>query len=206
MRAAACVALCAIALACAGSKNGKDTFVAGGSDIAAWAVTPDGRVKVPLATGVSWGQPTPAKEPKDSTLLKVRGEAGPTFVIIARVDDAPKPIALGTCAKAHAERIAQAVAAAGVYTSPPTISDELRRGERVPRLHYVVPLAAAPGVRGAATISWWTYFVDRERCIAVGVTAVVHEKADDPKSPDPDDLHRLERVFAMVSDGTVIAQ
>jgi hypothetical protein len=156
-------------------------------------------VKVPLAAGISWGTPVTGAE---STMLKVRGEPGPIFIVIARIDDAPKPLALPTCAKAHGDRIASAMSAANVFTSPPTVSDENRKGEKVPRLHYVVPLQASPGTRGAATMSWWTYFLDGERCVSVGVTSVVREKEGDPNSPDPEDMLRLERVFAQVSEST----
>lgn len=193
------LALILALIACTSSKGKGDTFVAGGSEIAGYAVSADGRVKVPLAAGVSWGTPATGKE---TTLIKVRGDAGPTFIIAAVVDDAPKPLALASCAKAHGERIAKAMSDANVFVSPPMISDEKRKGETVPRLHYVVPLQTAPGVRGAATISWWTYFLGASRCVAVGVTAVVHEKADDPNTPDPEDMQRLERVFALVVDGT----
>jgi hypothetical protein len=192
--------------ACTGSKGHTDTYVAGGSDVAAWAVTADGRVKVPLANGVAWAQPTVAKDASESTLLKVRGNVGPTFVVVARIDDAPKPLTLATCAVAHAERIAKAVSSANVFTSPPTVSEERRRGETVPRVHYVVPLEAAAGVRGAATITWWTYFLDQNRCIGVGVTAVVREKVDDASNPDPEDMQRLERVFALVLEGTQVTE
>lgn len=193
-------------VACTGAKpKGNDTFVTGGAEVASWAPTADGRLKVPLANGIGWGTPATAKNASESTLLKVRGEAGPMFVVVARIDDAPKPLALGTCAAAHADRIAKAVSSANVFTSPPTVSEELRKGTRVPRVHYVVPLTAAAGVRGAATITWWTYFLDQDRCLGVGVTAVVHEKADDPKTPDPEDMQRLERVFSLVLEGTVVA-
>lgn len=197
-------AWCALALliGCTGGKGKGDTFINGGSEIASYAVTGDGRIKVPLAAGMAWGAPAVGKE---TTLLKVRSEAGPTFIVVALVDDAPKPLALQSCARAHGDRVAKAISAAGLFTSPPTVSDETRKGEKVPRLHYVVPLQAAPGVRGAATISWWTYFLDGARCLAVGVTAVVHEKADDPNTPDPEDMHRLERVFGLVSEATSIA-
>jgi hypothetical protein len=148
------VLACVLVLGCTGSKGKEDTFVGGpGSEIASYAVSADGRLKVPLAAGLSWGAPAVGK---DTTLLRVRAEAGPTFIIAAVVDDAPKPLALPTCAKAHGDRIAAAMSAANVFTSPPMLSDETRKGEKVPRLHYVVPLQAAPGVRGAATISWWT--------------------------------------------------
>jgi hypothetical protein len=198
VRALACLWL----LACTGSKGKDDTFVNGGSEIASYAVSSDGHVKIPLAAGLSWGQPALGK---DTTLIRVRAEAGPTFVIAAVVDDAPKPLTLATCAKAHGDRIAKAMSDAKVFVSPPMISEEKRKGESVPRLHYVVPLQAAPGVRGAATISWWTYFLDSSRCIAIGVTSVIHEKHDDPNSPDPEDMHRLERVFSLVMDATTIA-
>jgi hypothetical protein len=85
------------------------------------------------------------------------------------------------------------------------ISDETRHGEKVPRLHYVVPLQAASGTKGAATISWWTYFVDSDRCVAVGVTSLVKEKDGDPNSPDPEDMHRMERVFSLVLDATSVS-
>ena len=196
MRSALVVALL---VGCTGGKGKGDTFVAGGGEIASWAVTADGRVKVPLAAGVSWGPPATSGE---STLLRVRGEPGPMFVVVARVDDAPKPLALQTCAKAHGDRIAAAMSAANVFTSPPMLSDELRKGEKVPRLHYVVPLQSAPGTRGAATISWWTYFLDNDRCVAVGVTSLVREKEGDASAPDPEDMSRMERVFALVMDAT----
>lgn len=202
--AASLAALAAVA-GCAGAKGNDDTFVAGGAQISAWAVTADGRLKVPLANGLGWGAPALGKA-ADSTLLKVRGDLGPTFVVVARIDDAPKPLTLAGCAAAHADRIAKAVSSANVFTSPPTVSEELRRGERVPRVHYVVPLQSTAGVRGAAAMSWWTYFLDRERCLAVGVTSVVHEKTDDPQSPDPEDLHRHERVFSLLLEATTLAE
>jgi hypothetical protein len=198
------LALSIALVACAGKQNGDDVFVAGGSAIAAWAASADGRVRVPLAQGLGWQAPTVGSG-ADSTLFKVRGDVGPTFVVAARIDDAPRPLALHTCAAAHAERIAKAVSSANVFTSPPTISDERRRGERVPRVHYVAPLDAASGARAAAAITWWTYFLDRDRCVGVGVTGVVREHPTDPRAPDPEDMHRLERVFSLVLDGTVIA-
>jgi hypothetical protein len=191
----------AIAVGCTGGKGKGDTFVAGGSQIASWAATGDGRVKVPLAAGISWGSPDYGS---GSTLLKVRGETGPTFIVVAEVEEAPKPLSLMTCAKAHGDQIARAVNAAGIFISPPMLSEETRKGERVPRVHYVVPLHAAAGVRGAATMSWWTYFLDGNRCVAVGVTSLVHEKQGDPNSPDPEDLHRMERIFSLLMDSTII--
>lgn len=192
----------AIALGCTSGRGKGDTFVAGGSEISGYAVTADGRVKVPLAAGLAWGAPTTGK---DTILLRVRSENGPTFLIVAVVDDAPKPLALDSCAKAHGDAMAKAISAAGVFTSPPMISEDTRKGEKVPRLHYVVPLQAAAGVRGAATLSWWTYYVDGARCIAVGVTSVVHEKSDDPNTPDPEDMHRMERVFSLVAEATTVS-
>lgn len=190
-----------MAIGCASGNGKSDTFVAGGSEISGYAVTADGHVKLALPAGLAWGAPATGK---DTTLLKVRSDSGPTFLIVALVDDAPKPLALNSCAKAHGDRIAQAISAAHVFTSPPMISEDSRKGEKVPRLHYVVPLQAAPGVRGAATLSWWTYYVAGPRCIAVGVTSVVHEKADDPNTPDPEDMHRMERVFNLVSEATTV--
>ena len=78
----------AMLVACASGKGKGDTFVAGGSEITSWAVTADGRVKVPLAAGIAWGTPATGAE---STMLRVRGEQGPTFVVVARVDEAPDP-------------------------------------------------------------------------------------------------------------------
>ncbi len=191
----------AIALGCASGRGKGDTFVAGGTEISGYAVTADGRVKVPLAAGLAWATPTVGK---DTILLRIRSDNGPTFVIVAVVDGAPKPLALNSCAKAHGDAMAKAISAAGVFTSPPMISEDTRRGEKVPRLHYVVPLHAAEGVRGAATLSWWTYYLDGSRCVAVGVTSVVHEKVDDPNTPDPEDMHRMERVFSLVAEATTV--
>ena len=196
------LALAVALLDCTCNKGNGDTFVKGGGEVAGWAVTSDGRVKVPLAAGISWGTPVTSGE---STMLKVRGEAGPTFIVVARVDEAPKPLALPSCAKAHGDKIASAMSAANVFTSPPMISDEPRHGEKVPRLHYVVPLQASGGAKTAATMSWWTYFIDGDRCLAVGVTSLVKEKDGDPNSPDPEDMNRMERVFSLVLEATSVS-
>ncbi len=208
MRLARLLTSCVLTSALAGcpSPQNHDTFVPGTGAVASWATTNDGSLRVPLAGGITWGAPT---YPKDS-LVKVRGEPGPTFVVVAVIADAPAPLALMTCAEAHRLRITKAVIAAGVLTTPPTLSDEVRKGERVPRVHYAVPLQANAGARAASTLSSWTYFLvgslSARRCVGVGVTTIVRAKADDPQSPDPEDLQRFDHVFATAADGTVIAQ
>jgi hypothetical protein len=194
------IAVFAIALmGCPSPKGPADTFVAGSNE-PTFAPTSDGSMKIALAAGVKWEAQTASKD----TLLKVRGEPGPTFVIAIDVAYAPKPVALASCAEAHRALVEAAMTKGGVVSSRPVVSDEVHAGAHVPRMHYAVPLEANGSSRPAATMSSWTYFlVTREgapRCIAVGVTTVVKSKPDDLDHPDPEDLTRLDRVFGEIAE------
>ncbi len=51
----------------------------------------------------------------------------------------------------------------------------------------------------------WTYFVDANSiCVGVSVSTVVHARKDDATKPDAEDVGRLERVFALVEEGTKV--
>ncbi|MGZ3420928.1 MAG: hypothetical protein ACXVEF_29505 [Polyangiales bacterium] len=184
--------------ACPGAKGPADTFVAGTAEVT-FVPTSDNALKIPLAAGVKWEAPITTKD----TLLKVRGEPGPTFVVATDISYAPKPVALATCADAHRGLVEAALSKGGVLSTRPVVSDEVRGGVRVPRMHYAVPLEANGTSRPASTLSSWTYFLVGTRCIAVGVTTVVKSKPDDPNHPDPEDLNRLDRVFGEIAERTV---
>lgn len=170
-------------------------------DVARWETSRDGHVHVPLANGLSW-EPSTSPPPED--LIKVGAPQGPTFVVAVVIDGAPTPIARESCAAAHRDRIIVALASKGIAFTTPQLTGEMRNGERVPRLDYAVPLQASEGVPPASLLSAWSYFVDRDRCIGVNATTMVHGKKDAPETPDPDDLQRLERVFDVVAEGTKI--
>lgn len=193
-------AVALFALGCTGGAGNRDTFVKGESS-PTWATTLDGRIRVPLAAGLKWDKPTPTKD----SLIKARGEPGPTFVVVAEIPDAPKPLSLATCADAHRARVHSALVTAGVLATAPMVTDETRHGQKVPRMHYALPLQAQGDNRPASTLSSWTYVLDRDTCVGIGVTTVVHAKPDDPKQPDPEDMQRLDRVFDTVADGVVVA-
>ncbi len=175
----------------------KDTFVGGVGEIARWEETSDGHVRIPLVAGLAWDPPQAAP----GTLLKVAAREGPTVVIVTDVPDAPSPRALGTCAGAHASRIAVAASKGGIAMTAPTVDDDVRKGKHVPRVHYAVALDAKDAARPASLMSSWTYVLVGDRCVALGVSAVVRSKVDDTGSPDPEDLHRLERVFSAIAEG-----
>jgi hypothetical protein len=189
-------------LACTGAKGPADKFVEGAPEVA-FVPTSDGALKIPLAAGMKWEAPATTKD----TLLKVRGEPGPTFVVATDIVYAPKPVALATCAEAHRALIEAALQKGGVLATRPVVSDEVHGGAHVPRMHYAVPLEANGASRPAATMSSWTYFVLSQgaaaRCIAVGVTTVVKSKPDDANQPDPEDLTRLDRVFNEIAERTI---
>jgi hypothetical protein len=194
--------LCVALVGCPSAKGPADTFVAGTSE-PTWAETSDGSMKIALAAGVKWETQAASKD----TLLKVRGEPGPTFVMAIEIAYAPKPLALASCAEAHRGLVEAAMAKGGVVSSRPVVSDEVHAGAHVPRMHYAVPLEANGASRPAATMSSWTYFlVTREgaaRCVAVGVTTVVKSKPDDVDHPDPEDLTRLDRVFGELVERSI---
>ncbi len=195
--------LVAVGLACSPSNRGsRDTFVTGSSQSVTIVRTSDARIEVPLAAGLAWEPPVLDQ----GALLKVRAKEGPTYVVVAAIDGAPTPLALGTCAEAHRAKIATSLVASGVRSTPPLLDDEIRKGARVPRLHYAVPLEAKGDAPPAATFSWWTYVLDRDRCVGIGVTTLVRAKQGEADAPDPEDLTRLDRVFSLVAEGTAIAK
>jgi hypothetical protein len=53
-------------------------------------------------------------------------------------------------------------------------------------------------------MSSWTYALDGATCYGAGVTTIVRARQDDPGAPDPEDLQRLEAVYALVADGLAI--
>ncbi len=206
--ALACALTCALAcaLTCAAGCTGarpttNDRFVdAPTGEVAAWATSPDGRLRVPLRRGLAWN-----KEPTDDgSLLKARADEGPTYVV-ATTFEAPPPVTLRACAEAHGARMLAAAASRGVEMTTPRLIEEAHRAAMVPRVSYAVALEAAAGARPASLMSSWTYALDGTRCYAIGVTTLVHAKADDARLPDPDDLQRLERVYAVVADGVAVA-
>lgn len=192
----------AAALGCAPSPGSKDTFVAGTKQGPTVVKTSDARISVPLAAGLAW------EEPKldQGALLKVRADEGPTYVVVAAIDGAPTPLSIHTCAAAHRTKLAASLVASGVRSTPPIVDDELRKGVRVPRMHYAVPLEAKGDAPPAATFSWWTYFLDRDRCVGVGVTTLVRARQGQADAPDPEDLNRLDRVFSLIAEATEIAR
>lgn len=189
-------ALLLVAFACAGCPRPNDAFVAGAGEIARWEVTSDKSLRVPLPAGLTWdpAQATPG------TLLRVAAKEGPTVVIVAVVEEAPEPLALGTCAAAHAQKIAVVAAKSGITITSPVVDDDVHHGVHVPRVHYAAPLDSKDG-RPASLMSSWTYRLADKRCLALGVSTVVRSKLDDTGAPDPDDLHRLDRVFSMLAEG-----
>ena len=188
--------LALLLVGCGNGNSRTDKFVAGGAEVT-WAETPDHHVRFPLVTGLTWETSPPTKD----VLLKVRAQEGPTFVVVASIDDAPKPVALETCAERHRLRVSAAAVAGGVMMTPPEVSMEQRHGAKVPRLHYAVPLEAHAGARVASTMTAWTYVIDGNgRCVGIGVTTVVRASEKDSAAPDSEDLQRLERVFSAVAD------
>jgi len=187
----------ALLLLLGGCSPPKDTFVGGVGEIARWEETSDGHVRIPLVAGLAWDPPQPAA----GALLRVAAREGPTVVLVTVVPDAPTPRALGTCAAAHASRIAVAASKGGVAMTSPVVDDDIRKGKHVPRVHYAVPLDVKDGARPASLMSSWTYVLVGDRCLALGVSAVVRAKIDDAGAPDPEDLHRLERVFSAIAEG-----
>lgn len=186
----------ALTVGCAGCPRANDAFVAGGSEVARWETTSDKSLRVPLPAGLTWdpAQATPG------TLLRVGAKEGPTVVIVALVEDAPEPVALGTCAATHAKEIAVVAAKGSISITNPVVDDDVHRGQHVPRVHYAAPLDSKDG-RPASLMSSWTYRIVAGRCLALGVSAVVRSKVDDTGAPDPEDMHRFERVFATIAEG-----
>lgn len=188
--------LCGVALIACGNGRG-DQFIDKGGNAPTWAETPDHRVRFPLVPGLTWERVAPSKD----SLLKLRASLGPTFVVVIAVEDAPKPIEPGTCAEAHRARVAAAAIMGGVKMTEPAVSEEVRHGTKVPRLHYAVALEAkGSDTPPASAMSAWTYLADHERCVAIGVTTVVKANASKPSEPDPEDLQRLERVYGAIAD------
>jgi hypothetical protein len=184
--------------ACTASHPSTDRFVAAPGEVGAWATTDDGRVRVPLRRGLTW-----SKDATDDGTLKMRAEEGPTYLVVATVDRKPD-LTLRSCAEAHRIRVLAAANARGVEMTPPRLVDESHRGTSVPRVSYAVPLEAAKGERPASLMSSWTYALDGDRCLAIGVTTIVHASAADPNAPDPEDLQRLEGVYEVAADGVEV--
>jgi hypothetical protein len=197
---------CAPVLACGGAHgpSSADRFVdAQTGEVAQWAASPDGRVRAPLRSGLSWTKETP----DDGSLFKARAEQGPTYVVASRIDlpsDAGSSPTLRACAEVHRARLLAAATARGVPMTPPRIVEERHRGASVPRVSYAVRLEAAEGARPASLMSSWTYALDGATCYGAGVTTIVRARQDDPGAPDPEDLQRLEAVYALVADGLAI--
>ncbi len=193
--------LLALLAGCGGVGASGDRFVdAPSGEVASFATSPDGRLRVPLRRGLTW-----AKEPSvDGSLLRVRADEGPTYVVAAVVE-ASGQTSLRACAELHRARMLAAASAKGIDMTPPRLVEEAHRGVTVPRVSYAVALEAAAGVRPASLMSSWTYLLDAPRCLAIGVSTVVRAKADDPAAPDPDDLSRLEAVYEVLADGVSIA-
>lgn len=211
MSARAGLAIAALALAlgaCAGggASGARDRFVDGQSgEVSEWASSADGRLRVPLRRGLAWTK----EAPDDGSAIKLRAEPGPTYVVAARVELASAEgeratPTLRACAEAHRARMLAAASARGVPMTPPRLAFEAHRGTTVPRVSYAVRLEAADGARPASLMSSWTYALDGATCFGVGVTTVVRAKQDDPGAPDPEDLQRLEAVYALIADGLAI--
>jgi hypothetical protein len=187
---------------CAGAPSrGTDRFVdAPTGEVAAWAASPDGRLRVPLRRGLAWTK----EASNDGSLVRERADEGPTYVVASSFP-AAAPATLRACAEAHGARVLAAASSRGIEMTTPRLIEEAHRGATVPRVSYAVALEAAGGARPASLMSSWTYVLDGASCYAVGVTTVVRAKADDAKLPDPGDLERLERVYAVLADGVVVA-
>jgi hypothetical protein len=150
--------------------------------------------------GLAW------QETKADALVAARAPEGPTFVEIASVDGVEPPFDRLRCATTHRQRITLALAAKGIESTAPEIAIEQRHGEESPRLHYAIALVANAGAPPASSMSAWGYFVDGNRCFAVGVTTIVRAKSGTTDQPDPEDLQRLERVFGVAMDGAKLAK
>jgi hypothetical protein len=185
------------------STNG-DKFVptnGGNTGVGKWATTSDGRVKVPLASGLAW-----ETRPSAVSLLEAGAPQGPTFVVVAVIPGAPQPLARGTCAETHRKQLMVAFAQKGIVMTTPEITMEPHKGEPMPRLHYAVPLEANGDAKPASTLSSWGYLVDGDRCVGIGVTTIVHAKDGTPDTPDPEDMQRLEHVFELAIDGAELTR
>jgi hypothetical protein len=193
-------AIAVVLLGCPSRATPPDTFVAGREGEPTWLATADGRLRVPLPSGLRWDAPTFTKDGG----AKARADDGPTFVVVAPLDDVDPPASPRRCAESHREKLAIALAASGVEATVPRLIEETRRGEKVPRLQYAVPLEEKGAARPASTLSYWAYVVTGGRCLGISVTTVVHEAQGAPDQPDPEDLQRLERVFSSVAEGAKI--
>ncbi len=191
-------ALALLALVACSPKNKGDTFVVGGAEIARWEETVDGKVRVPLVSGLAWDAATSPP----GTLLRVTAREGPTVVLVTEVQGTPSPPALMSCATTHAQRVVLAASKASMVMTSPVIDEEQHRGMVVPHVHYAVGLEAKGDGVPASLMSSWTYVLADGRCVALGVTAVVRAKKGDEGAPDPEDLHRLHRVYSVLADGT----
>ena len=194
-----CLVLVAACASCAGGKgaNGApDRFVDAKTSDAGWARTSDERLRIPLPDGLTW-----ERRPDTGSLLDLRAKEGPTFIVVAEIADAPTPIETASCAERHRTEVYAAASSKGIAMTLPQISFEVRRGEKMPRMSYAVPLEPAADARPASTLSLWTYVVDGARCVGVGVTTVVRGRVDKPDEPEQEDLDRLERVYDRVADG-----
>ena len=203
MRSSIVVACFAASLGCAscGSSNG-DTFVEapnGAGEVAQWIATPDGRLQVPLVRGLAW------EKANADALVAAHAPEGPTFLEVTSIDGLEPPFDRLRCATAHKQRIMIALVAKGIESTSPEIAMEQRHGEESPRLHYAVGLVANAGAPPASSMSAWGYFVDGNRCLAVGVTTIVKAKSGTTDQPDPEDLQRFERVFGVAMDGAKLA-
>lgn len=191
---------CVVLVGCGNGNGVGDKFIEGGPDTPTWVETPDHRVRIPLVKGLAWEKTAPSKD----SLLTMRAKEGPTVVVIREID-APKPIALTTCAEAHRTRIATAAIVGGTKMTDPTVREELRHGTKIPRLDYAVPLdPKSPDVPPASLLTSWTYVVDAGGCIGVQVTTLVQAQPKKPTEPDPEDIQRFDRVFGAIAEGTTV--
>ncbi len=190
---------------CSPAVGSGDRFVStpsGNGSIAEWLTSADAHVKLPLAAGLTWSQVPPSPD----VLVKAKAVEGPTIVLVARIEGAPMPLAIETCADAHRARIYAAAKKQGIAMTPPEISLEMRKGVKVPRLHYAVPLDAENGALPASLLTSWGYLVVDGQCLGLNVTTVVHGKKANPEEPEPEDLVRLDRVFDLAMDGWTIGK
>jgi hypothetical protein len=201
-RALVIVAAASVGVGCAGARpSTTDRFVdAPTGEVATWVTSPDGKLRVPLRRGLAWTK----EATNDGSLLKERADDGPTYVVASSFP-AAAPATLRACAEAHGARVLAAATSRGIEMTTPRLIEEAHRGATIPRVSYAVALEAAGGARPASLMSSWTYVLGGGQCYAVGVTTVVRAKAGDAKLPDPDDLERLERVYAVLADGVVVA-
>ena len=192
----------AMAVACGPKAHAPDEFVeGGGGPIARWIATSDDRIRVPLAAGLTWSD----EAATGTTRLRARAEQGPTFVVVASTPPAEGPPSRLACASAHVKQLEAALAHSSVVATPPAIGEERIGSEMRPRVHFAIALDAHEGKPAATLVSSWGYFLDADRaCVGVGVSTLVKASARDATRPDDDDLRRLDRVYALIAEATVV--